>query len=167
MPFKNRRKIENCCYSYLALNLAQLETKAYRLLVIVTPPGSDIPTIDPARLALHNLVYTNVSLELSAKLMEVEPKRRALESDNMLKCLSGQAQGDGLFLDNLGVLFDPSLALKPLKLLRDLSKYYLLIVAWQGILKDGVLSYAAPDHFEYCREVLDNTFTVVDCSHEV
>ena len=50
---------------------------------------------------------------------------------------------------DIDLLFHPSLKLDPLILFRQISRYTKLIVLWPGSYKDGVLSYAVPEHKHY------------------
>ncbi len=50
---------------------------------------------------------------------------------------------------DIDLLFDPTLALDPLRLLRDSSRSAVLIVLWPGAVADGVLDYAVPAHAHY------------------
>lgn len=50
---------------------------------------------------------------------------------------------------DVDLLFHPSLSLDPLILFRQISRHTKLIVLWPGSYKDGVLSYAVPEHKDY------------------
>jgi hypothetical protein len=47
------------------------------------------------------------------------------------------------------LLFEPTLKLNPLSLLRDASRVTRLVVSWPGIYQSDVLAYAAPEHSHY------------------
>lgn len=49
----------------------------------------------------------------------------------------------------IDLLFEPSLALDPLRLLREVSRIARLVVAWPGEYRDNVLTYAVPVHHHY------------------
>lgn len=59
-----------------------------------------------------------------------------------------QAPGPVICTD-IDLLFEPSLGLDPLKLLRDASRQTAIVVMWPGQTKDTVLSYAVPEHAHY------------------
>jgi hypothetical protein len=50
---------------------------------------------------------------------------------------------------DIDLLFEPRLSLNPLRLFKDAGRITRLIVAWPGIYRDDVLSYAVPDHAHY------------------
>ncbi len=50
---------------------------------------------------------------------------------------------------DIDLLFHPSLKIDPLALFRKVGRFTKLIVLWPGEYKDGVLSYAQPEHHHY------------------
>jgi len=54
-----------------------------------------------------------------------------------------------LLVTQIDLLFEPSLRLDPLTLLRGLSRQRPLLVAWPGSFQNGVLAYAVPEHSHY------------------
>ena len=94
------------------------------------------PTLDLARGVSEHLLY-------------VSPTHRPRKTPGVV---SGELQAltDGPVLCvNIDLLFDPSLTLDPLHLLREQSRHRLLLVAWPGSYSDGILSYAKPTHSHY------------------
>jgi hypothetical protein len=61
-----------------------------------------------------------------------------------------------VLLDNIEILFDPSLQQDPLRLLLNLSRNRTLVVSWNGQIKNNILSYAEPGHPEYRRYSVEN-----------
>lgn len=62
--------------------------------------------------------------------------------------IRGKAPGP-IVCKDIDLLFHPSLKLDPLILFRQSSRHTKLIVLWPGSYKDGVLSYAVPEHKHY------------------
>jgi hypothetical protein len=62
--------------------------------------------------------------------------------------LSKPASGSVLYTD-IDLLFEPTLELDPLRLMRDVSRQTRLVVTWPGSYLDNVLSYAVPGHDHY------------------
>ena len=56
---------------------------------------------------------------------------------------------DPIICFNVDILFYPTFNLDPLALFRQISRHKRLIVLWTGEYKDGVLSYAQPEHHHY------------------
>ena len=62
--------------------------------------------------------------------------------------LRGKSPGPVVCQD-IDLLFHPSLKIDPLALFRQISRHTKLIVLWPGEYKNGVLSYAVPEHKHY------------------
>lgn len=56
---------------------------------------------------------------------------------------------DPVLCTNIDLLFEPTLKLDPLRLMRDVSRVTRLVVTWPGSYVDSVLAYAVPDHSHY------------------
>lgn len=92
----------------------------------------------------------SVGAELSPRLVSVEKARRSLEAARIFRELvEGRAAGGVLLLRCLEVLFDQTLNLNPLLLLRQNAKGNTLVASWPGVLRNGRLQYAAAGHPEY------------------
>jgi hypothetical protein len=94
----------------------------------------------------------NVNLELSKLLLDVPVKRRGIEAPRLLQEIIDIQNAPVVMLDNLEVLFDPSLSLNPLTCLKQLSRHRVIIASWTGSISDGCLLYAEPGHPEFRRE---------------
>lgn len=153
---------------HLVQELEQAIVLTANLLVIVVP-NEDIEKVIKERCLLeYSMKYIDISLALSQDLSCVASKQRFHKAIEFFRHLGLKREALPLFLDNLGILFDFSLELTPLKLLRELAKHRNVIAVWQGSVVDGIwLQYAKPNHQEYCREMIESNFTVVDCSHEI
>jgi len=125
-------------------------TTAYGpLLLVVGPQGAGKTAL------LHKLAdqkgypYRNLSLALSRALLDVPPPRLPATAPSVLRELVAASEASPLLLDDIELLFAPPLRLNPLRLLRDLSRLWPLIVAWPGTYHGGRLTYARPGHPEY------------------
>ena len=56
---------------------------------------------------------------------------------------------DPIICIDIDILFYPTFDLDPLTLFRQISRHTQLIILWPGTYKDGVLSYAVPEHAHY------------------
>lgn len=106
--------------------------------------------------ALHELASAtdatvlNLGTELGARLASLPQKQRPLDVVSELRDLADEhAKGDLLLLDNLELLFDPSLQLDPLDVLKRHAHARRVVAVWPGLLRDGRLSYAEMGHPEY------------------
>lgn len=62
--------------------------------------------------------------------------------------------GDIILLDNIEILFDPSLQQDPLRLLQGMSRNKTVVAAWSGSTVDEHMVYGVPHHPEYRRYLL-------------
>lgn len=106
----------------------------------------------------HNALVLNVGRELSARLAVLPIKQRALAVPTLLREMADEhAAMDILLLDNIELLFDRTLRLDPLDLLKQLARARRVVAVWPGQLRDGRLIYAEmghPEHQDYGLEGL-------------
>ena len=93
--------------------------------------------------------YRNVNLELSQRMLELSKKQRARQVERIMQSLAAKAKADVLILDNLEILFDTSLKVDPLGLLKSVSRNRIVVAAWNGDISGGFLTYAEPHHPEH------------------
>jgi len=99
----------------------------------------------------------NVGAELGRRLAAIPQKQRHLQTSTLLRELADQhASGDLLLLDNLEILFDRTLQLDPLELLKRHAHARRVVAVWpgelQGDTRTGRLTYADmghPEHQDY------------------
>jgi hypothetical protein len=131
-----------------------------RLILVVAPAGSGKTA---ALRSVHDLTgapIVNVNLELSRAMLELTERQRTLQMPRLLSEMVCAVEGDVVLLDNLELLFDPALRQDPLRLLKSLSRNKTLIVAWNGTVAHGSLTYATPEHPEYRRYPLEDLVVV-------
>ena len=90
----------------------------------------------------------NVNLALSAELLELTVKQRALRLPDILYHISEKA-GEMVVLDNLEILFDKDLKQDPLRLLQGISRNRAVVASWNGTMNSERLLYAEAGHPEY------------------
>ena len=99
----------------------------------------------------------NVGAELGSRLASIPQRQRHLQTTTILRELADQrATGDLLLLDNIELLFDRSLQLDPLDLLKRHAHARRVVAVWpgelQGDARTGRLIYADmghPEHQDY------------------
>jgi hypothetical protein len=141
----------------------QVVASYYRLVLVVAPFGAGKTAVLREVASQRGYPYINVSLELSRAMLELTQVQRCLYASRLIEELAARAGGSCILLDNLGLLFEPSLKQDPLRLLKQLSRHRTVVAAWDGIVKDGHLICAEPGHPEYRRYPVKNAdFVIVE-----
>ncbi len=121
----------------------------YPCLLIV---HEEIARLQAAAEALREHVAwpeVGVGAELSAALLPVEPRSRPRQAARWVEKRLAQAEPGPVLCTDIDLLFEPSLQLDPLVLLRSASRRTRLAVLWPGRYEHGILSYAVPVHTHY------------------
>lgn len=140
--------------------LQSAEATYYRLILLVGGPGAGKTAALRSVAEKLNTSVVNTSRDLSARLLELTARQRALRLPELFAevAVSGNKV---TVLDNTEIIFDRSLQQDPLRLLQGISRNRQVIAAWDGLLEDGKLIYAEPGHAEY-RQYAVHDFFVVD-----
>lgn len=127
-----------------------------KLLVIIGTSHGGKTALTQALATKRSITPLNVSAEMAARLAALPPKQRHLQAVSILRELADQhAKGDLLLLDNLEVLFDKTLQLDPLDLLKRHAHSRRVVAIWPGELSNSRLTYANmghPEHQDYGLE---------------
>lgn len=98
----------------------------------------------------------NLGAALGRELLSLPKSRRHLLVPEVFKNLTDAASAHGLLLvDNIELLFDRTLRVGALDLLKTQSRVRRVVAVWPGELRDNRLSYAAsshPEHQDYSPE---------------
>ena len=124
-----------------------------KLVLLIGPPRSGKSNL-LEKLAVHRQArILSVSAALGRKLLTVPSPQRHLQAADLLKELSDEFVSQGLsLLDNIELLFDRTLQLSPLDLLKRHAHGRRVVATWPGELQEGRLSFAAnghPEHRDY------------------
>ncbi|MDQ7839163.1 MAG: BREX-3 system P-loop-containing protein BrxF [Thermodesulfobacteriota bacterium] len=120
-----------------------------RLILIVSPSGSGKTSALQEVSSRTGAPIVNVNLELSKCLLDLGQKKRQLKLPTLLDDIIRKREDTLLLLDNIELLFDTNLKLKPLSLLQTVSRNKTLVVSWNGHIANDRLLYAEPGHHEY------------------
>ena len=137
----------------VAAILSRIDTaqELYHRLVLVVGPSGSGKTATLREVAVHaGAPLLNLNLELSRRLLDLTARQRLLAVPRVVDDLIGRDR-PLVLLDNTELLFDPAFEQDPLALLQRASRNRTIVSAWNGILGNGFLSYAEPDHAEYRR----------------
>lgn len=134
--------------NYLQNNLSQIQSQYYKIIYVNEYlHGNNVSYF--AR--QEDLPYVNLGFELSKKLLNYSLKRRPFIVQQVLEELLADAMSKIICLDFIEILFEPSLKIQPLSLIKNLSKNYVLVVAWRGTYQDNLLTYGEVGHPEYYK----------------
>ncbi len=99
------------------------------------------------------ITVLSVGSALGNRISVVPQRQRHLHTTTLLRDLADlHATADLLLMDNLELLFDKSLQLDPLDLLKRHAHVKRVVTVWPGDLRDGRLTYAEmghPEHQDY------------------
>jgi hypothetical protein len=115
------------------------------LTIIVDPDIESLSHSDVAR----DVESISIGRELSEFLVKEAESDRTQATIKWLETTLREKTPGPIVCADIDLLFHPSLGLDPLVLFRRISRYTKLIVLWPGTYKDGVLSYAVPEHKHY------------------
>ena len=103
----------------------------------------------------------NVGAELGRRLAAIPQKQRHLQAGTALRQLADEhAKGDLLLMDNIELLFDKTLQLDPLELLKRHAHSRRVVAVWPGELRDGRLTYADMGHSEHRDYAMDGLVAI-------
>ena len=132
--------------------LEQLEKAGemyHRLVLVVAPSGSGKTAVLQDVAGNQGVSCLNVNLELSKRMLDLTTKQRAIHAARVLReVVDGSNEKPGV-LDNLEILFDRSLQLDPLRVLKELARQQTVVASWNGRIDDHGLTYGDPEQPEY------------------
>jgi len=121
-----------------------------KLVLLIGHPRTGKSTLLGRLAENRQMRLLNVGMELGRKLLSVSSTRRHLQATDMLKELADDSSHNGmLIMDNIEILFDQTLKLSPLELLKRHAHARRVVAAWPGELREGRLSYATTGHPEH------------------
>ncbi|KIX33650.1 tRNA delta(2)-isopentenylpyrophosphate transferase [Burkholderia pseudomallei] len=92
----------------------------------------------------------NIGAELGHRLAVTPVLKRSFSVGELLREIADSVSIDApLLLDNIEVLFEPSLKINPLDLIKRLAHSRCVVAAWPGEIRDTRLVHASMGHPEY------------------
>lgn len=127
-----------------------------KLVLLIGEPGAGKSELLAQFAQRRALSVLNVGAALGRELLMVPGSRRHLQVAEIFRNLAENFADHGVLLvDNIEILFDRSLKLDPLDLLRRQAQSRRIIAAWPGSVRDNRLIYAETGHPEHQDYVID------------
>jgi len=132
-----------------------------KLILLVGPGRSGKTQLLRQLGAKLDIEPLNVGLELGRRLAATPNNKRGFLAGELLREIAlhdeqTQERTEApLLLDNLELLFEPSLQINPLELVRQLAHSRRVVAVWPGELRGDRLVYADmshPEHRDYSRD---------------
>ena len=121
-----------------------------KLILLIGGPQSGKSALLNALGSKRDLIPLRVGAELGSKLASLPQRRRQLQTTSILRELADQHAKDNLLLiDNIELLFDRTLQLDPLDLLKQHARVRRVLAVWPGQMNEGRLTYATTGHPEH------------------
>ena len=121
-----------------------------KLVLLIGPPRSGKTALLAQLSKRRDAPVLNVGAALGRRLLAVPSTRRHLQAAYLMKDLTDEtARQRLLLLDNIEMLFDRTLQLNPLDLLKRHAHARRVIAVWPGELRERRLSYATTGHPEH------------------
>ncbi len=131
----------------LVAEIGDLQSK---LILLVGPSGSGKTKLLRQLGGKLNIEPLSIGLELGRRLAATPNNKRALLAGELLREIVDRERAeDPLLLDNLELLFEPSLQVNPLDLVKRLAHSKRVVAVWPGELRGDRLVYADMSHPEY------------------
>jgi hypothetical protein len=121
-----------------------------KLVLLIGSPQSGKSNLLGQLAASRQVRVLSLGATLGRELLTVPSTRRHLQAADLLKGLADRFASQGLLLmDNIEILFDGTLQLSPLDLLKRHAQARRVVAVWPGDLRDDRLSFAKTGHPEH------------------
>ncbi|WP_336801065.1 BREX-3 system P-loop-containing protein BrxF [Kaistia sp. MMO-174] len=121
-----------------------------KLILLIGPPRSGKSNLLEQLAERRQARVLSVGAALGRELLTVPGTRRHLQAADLLKGLADGFVSPGILLfDNIEILFDRTLQLNPLDLLKRHAHARRVVAVWPGELHEGRLLYATTGHPEH------------------
>lgn len=146
--------------------IGQAHSLYHQLLLLVMPRRTTKYELIYASAREMGCDVVNINLELSRQLIELTHRQRKLQVGQIFEGIVEHSTvqfepfGRLAFIDNIEILFEPSLEIHILNLLQKVSRGRIVVSTWTGRLIDNSIVYAQPGHPEYKRYIVQDFFAL-------
>lgn len=121
----------------------------HRLVLLIAPSASAVQSIPPEYADCDDSKLINLNIELSKRLLDLAKKERPARVNKLVQDIVADCQEDVVILTRIELLFEPSLQVDVIQLLKSISRNRNIVAVWPGRMSSETLSYANPGHREY------------------
>lgn len=139
---------ENCALHIASIrsSLAAASREHFRMILVVGGTATDRSTIIRGVADAADGALLDIGRLLSAAMIEIAAPHRAVSVDDAFSDILASGGKDVLCLDHLDVLFEVSLRLQPIDLVRNASRRFLLVASWPGTTTSDSLVFGPEEH---------------------
>ena len=121
-----------------------------KLVLLIGPPRSGKSNLLRQLAARRQVYVLNLGATLGRELLTRPSTQRHSQATKLLKKLADKfTRHELLLMDNIELLFDRTLSLNPLDLLKRHAHVPRVVAVWPGDLREDQLSYATTEHPEH------------------
>jgi adenylate kinase family enzyme len=132
----------------------------YKLLLLAGKSGAGKTALLHHISQKMELPLINLGLSLSQRLLSLTVRQRKLKIADIIEDILDEQDAPSIGVDNTEIIFEPSLKISTLGLLKNISRNRSIIWTWNGDVEGDHLTYAYSGHPEYQR-VSAKEFTVI------
>jgi len=131
--------------------ISKASSSYHKLLLLVGKSGAGKTAL------LHHISQRmefpliNLGLSLSQQLLTLTVRQRKLKAADIMEDILDEQDAPRVGVDNTEIIFEPSLKINPVGLLKNISRNRLIIWTWNGNVEGDHLTYAYRGHPEYQR----------------
>jgi Cdc6-like AAA superfamily ATPase len=140
--------------------LENLTGSYHRLIVIVGRQGVGKTELIRNLVSKLQWPQVNLNLMLSEALMPYQQQKRPVVVSSLFYEFF-ETESLGYLIDNTELLFDKSLKINPIYLLKNVSRNRTIVCSLNGQMNGNDFIYAETNHPEYFRETL-NDINIID-----
>lgn len=130
----------------LQADLARARAEHFRLVWLAGGADSERSALLRALADAEDGIFVELGKKLSEALLEVPAPLRTASVEECFAACFGESSCPVTCLNHLEILFESSLRINPVTLVKRASRHALIVAAWPGLTKDGQLTFGSPDH---------------------
>lgn len=148
MLIENAVMTKGCALHIAGLRTALLTARRehFRVVWVVGGTASDRSAVIRGVVDAEDGAMLDVGRLLSAALLEIPSPLRAVSVDDAFSDMLSSGGKEVLCLDHLEILFETSLMLHPIDLVRNASRRFLLVASWPGTFSEDFLIFGPENH---------------------